>query len=186
MRTMRVFMTMLAALAVLGGPATGGDKAPQKVLDMVPKLVKHGADPAIVGAVRAQNARGASLERIREMDKEWMATPGVNDFMRSLMTNACSRQLKSIKASAPYFAEIFVMDNKGANVCMTDKTSDYWQGDEPKWTRSYNSGAGGTDISDVKFDDSAQAYLVQISFPVRDGGAVIGAVTVGVNIEQVR
>jgi hypothetical protein len=163
-----------------------GEKAPQKVLDLVPKLAKIGTESALVQAVQAQNARGASLDKIKEMDKAWMAAPGVNDFMKSLMENACARKIKSIKASAPYYAEIFVMDNKGANVCMTDKTSDYWQGDEAKWTKSYNNGAGGTDVSDVKFDDSTQAYLVQISFPVKDGGKVIGAVTVGVNVEKVK
>lgn len=185
MRT-KMVMVAVAALAVLAGIAIAAEKAPQKVVDLFPKLAKYGTDPVIVEAVKAQNARGTSLEKIKEMDKAWMATPGVNDFMKSLMSNACAQKIKSIRASAPYYAEIFVMDSKGANVCMSDKTSDYWQGDEDKWTRSYNNGAGGSDISDVKFDDSTQAYLVQVSFPVKDGGKVIGAVTVGVNVEKVK
>ena len=77
------------------------------------------------------------------------------------------------------------MDNQGANVCMTDKTSDYWQGDEAKFQKSYNNGAGGMDISDVKFDDSSQAYIVQVSVPVKDaGGKVIGAVTIGIDVDK--
>lgn len=182
----KAMLLVLVVMVAVCGSAMAGDKAPQKVLDLVPKLAKHGTDPVIVEAVKAQNAKGTSLDKIKEMDKTWMATPGVNDFMKSLMANACAGKIKSIKASAPYYAEIFVMDNKGANVCMTDKTSDYWQGDEAKWTKSFNNGSGGTDIGDVKFDDSTQAYLVQISFPVKDGGKVIGAVTVGVNIEKVK
>jgi hypothetical protein len=182
----RMMGFVLAGVFVLCGSVLAGEKAPQKVLDMVPKLTKIGTDPAIVQAVNAQNAKGVSLDKIKEMDKAWMATAGVNDFMKSLMESACARKIKSIQASAPYFAEIFVMDNKGANVCMTDKTSDYWQGDEAKWTKSYNNGAGGTDVSDVKFDDSTQSYEVQISFPVKDGAKVVGAVTVGVNVEKVK
>lgn len=185
MRT-KMMMAAMAALAVLAGIAIAAEKAPQKVVDLFPKLATYGTDPVIVDAVKTQNARGTSLDKIKEMDKAWMATPGVNDFMKSLMSNACAQKIRSIRASAPYYAEIFVMDNKGANVCMSDKTSDYWQGDEDKWTRSFNNGAGGRDISDVKFDDSTQAYLVQVSFPVRDGGKVIGAVTVGVNVEKVK
>ena len=179
-------MAALMTLMVLGGAAAAGEKAPQKVVDLIPKLTQHGSDPVLVNAVKAQNGKSASLEKIKEMDKAWMATPGVNDFMRSLMTNACAQKIKSIKASAPYYAEIFVMDDKGANVCMTDKTSDYWQGDEAKWTKSYNNGAGGTDVGDVKFDDSTQAYLVQVSVPVKDGGKAIGAVTIGVNVEKLK
>jgi len=180
-----VISMMVATIVALGGTVWAGEKAPQKVLNLVPKIVKIGADQTLIDAVNAQNAKGTSLDRIQELDKAWMATPGVDDFMRSLMTNACAKKIKGVKSSAPYYAEIFVMDNKGANVCMTDKTSDYWQGDEAKWKKSFNGGAGGTDISDVKFDDSTQAYLVQVSVPVKDGGKVIGAVTVGVNVEKV-
>jgi len=36
----------------------------------------------------------------------------------------------------------------------------------------------------VEFDDSAQAYLVQISVPVMDGGSAIGAITIGVNLDE--
>jgi hypothetical protein len=182
----KVIGLALAGMVMMAGSAFAGDKAPQKVLDLVPKIAKVGTDPTIVQAVNGQNAKGVSLDKIKEMDKAWMATAGVNDFMKSLMSNACAQVIKAFKASAPYYAEIFVMDNKGANVCMTDKTSDYWQGDEAKWTKSYNNGAGGTDIGDVKFDDSSQAYLVQVSVPVKDGGKVIGAVTVGVNVEKVK
>ena len=76
------------------------------------------------------------------------------------------------------------MDNQGANVAMTNKTSDYWQGDEDKFTNAYKGGAGGVDISKSKFDDSAKAYLVQISVPVVDGGTVIGALCVGINLDE--
>lgn len=176
----------LLLLIASTGLVSAGEKAPQKVLDLVPKLVKYGTDPVVLKAVKTQNAKGVSLEKIKAMDKEWMATAGVNEFMKGLMANDCGQKLKSIKSSAPFIAEIFVMDDKGANVCMTDKTSDYWQGDEAKWTKSYNNGAGGKDVSDVKFDDSTQAYLVQISFPVKDGANVIGAMTIGVNVEKVK
>jgi len=49
---------------------------------------------------------------------------------------------------------------------MTNKTSDYWQGDEAKFTESFKGGSGAVHIGDVEFDQSAQAYLVQISVPV--------------------
>jgi hypothetical protein len=182
----KMMHVVMVVLVMVAGSAFAGEKAPQKVVDLVPKIAKIGTEPAVVQAVNAQNAKGMSLDRIKAMDKEWMATPGVNDFMKSLMENTCAKAIKTFKASAVYYAEIFVMDNKGANVCMTDKTSDYWQGDEAKWTKSYNNGAGGTDVGDVKFDDSTQAYEVQISVPVKDGGKVIGAVTVGVNVEKVK
>ncbi len=100
------------------------------------------------------------------------------------MTSACGKLLQKLRDATPYFSEIFVMDNQGANVAMSDKTSDYWQGDEAKFKNSYADGQGGLDIGDVKFDDSSQAYLVQVSVPVKDGDAVIGAVTFGIDVDK--
>jgi len=77
------------------------------------------------------------------------------------------------------------MDNQGANVAITDKTSDYWQGDEPKFTEAYNKGSGAIHISDVNFDDSTQAYLVHVSVPVMDGKKTIGVITFGVNVNKI-
>lgn len=39
-------------------------------------------------------------------------------------------------------------------------------------------------LGEVTFDESTQAYLVQISVPVKDGDTVIGAITFGINIEE--
>ena len=83
----------------------------------------------------------------------------------------------------PYISVIFVMDNQGANVAMTDKTSDYWQGDEAKFKNSF--GKGSVFVDEVEFDDSTQAYLCQVSVPVTDGGAVIGAITFGIDVDRV-
>ena len=164
-----------------------GEKAPQKVVDLANStLVKIGADPLIVSAVKAENSKGKTLDQIKEMDAKWMATPGIADYMKAIMDSECGKHLREIQASQPYYAEIFVMDNQGANVAMTDKTSDYWQGDEDKFTESYKGGAGGLHMSDVKFDDSTQAYLVQVSFPVKDGDKVIGAVTVGIDVDKLK
>lgn len=160
------------------------EKAPQAIIALAhSELVKFGTDPIIVKAVRAENARGKTLEYIKQMDDQWKATPGIADFMRALMESECGKHLHDIQNSVPYYAEIFVMDNQGANVAMTDKTSDYWQGDEAKFIESYLEGVGGIHISDVEFDESTQTYLVQISVPVKDGDLVIGAMTIGIDVD---
>jgi hypothetical protein len=105
--------------------------------------------------------------------------------MQAMMVSECGKHLRSIQASTPYYAEIFVMDNQGANVAMTDKTSDCWQGDEAKFIESFNRGKGAVHISDVEFDDSTQAYLVQVSVPVEDDNTIIGAITFGINIDKI-
>lgn len=178
----RILAASLFAFLIVG-PVQAED-APAAVKNLVPELQSWGSNAALVAAVKAQNASGMSLEEIKKKDAEWMATSGVSDFMQSVMNNAAAQELKRLEASKPYFTEVFLMDNQGANVAMTNKTSDYWQGDEPKFTESFKGGQGGVDIGKVKFDESAQAYLVQISVPVMDGGAAIGAITIGVNVDE--
>ncbi|MCP4694001.1 MAG: hypothetical protein GY859_38560 [Desulfobacterales bacterium] len=171
---------------ISSGVVFAGEKAPQKVVDLANStLAKLGDDPVIVEAVKAENAKGKTLDQIKATDKKWKGHAGVADYMQAMMDSKCGKHLAGIQNGAEYYAEIFVMDNQGANVCMTDKTSDYWQGDEAKFKKSFKGGAGAVFIDEVEFDDSAQAYLVQVSVPVKDGGAVIGAITVGIDVDKI-
>jgi hypothetical protein len=174
-------------MIVGAGNVCAGEKAPQKVFDLSNStLAGHGTDPVIVEAVKAENAKGKSLGQIKEMDDKWKAHAGIADYMKAIMDSECGKHLRGIQNSAPYYAEIFVMDNQGANVAMTDKTSDYWQGDEAKFKKSFNGGAGAVFVDEVEFDDSAQAYLVQVSVPVKDSGKVIGAITFGIDVDKIQ
>lgn len=169
------------------GIAYAEEKTPQKVIDLGnTTLAAFGTDPIIVNAVKAENAKGKTLDQIKTQDAKWMADAGVADYMKALMDSECGKHLRDIQKSAPYYAEIFVMDNLGANVAMADKTSDYWQGDEAKFVKSFAGGVGAVFVDNVKFDDSSQTYLVQISVPVKDGAAVIGAITFGIDVEKVQ
>jgi hypothetical protein len=158
-----------------------------KVKAVSEELKAWGQMPEIVEAVKKQNAKGMSLDSIKALDKKWMATAGVADFMKEYSENPTASYLKGLEKQKPYYTEIFVMDNQGAIVAETSKTSDFWQGDEAKFKVPFNNGSGGTvEISKEKFDDSAQAYLVQVSVPVVDPGTgkAIGAITIGINVDK--
>ena len=81
---------------------------------------------------------------------------------------------------------VFVMDGKGLNVGQSDVTSDYWQGDEAKWQDTYSNGKGAVHISELEEDESTQTLQSQVSVTVVDpeSGKAIGAVTFGVNVEN--
>ena len=103
-----------------------------------------------------------------------------------VLGNSLSTFLKAKQAAGNgLYTEIFVMDNKGLNVGKSNITSDYWQGDEPKWQETYSKGAGSIHISEVEEDESTQTYQSQLSLPIVDPAtqAVIGAITIGINVE---
>ncbi|AFL72486.1 PDC sensor domain-containing protein [Thiocystis violascens] len=163
--------------------AADGD-LPDAVNRILPMLQEWGSNPILVEAVREQNALARPLDEIKRLDAEWMAASGVTPFMEGMMNNVPAQELKRLEQTKPYFLEVFLMDGQGANVAMTNKTSDYWQGDEEKFTYSFKDGQGALHIGEVKFDESAQVYLVQVSVPVLDGGSAIGAMTIGIDLDQ--
>jgi hypothetical protein len=187
--TMKRIVAFSAVVLVCIGTTlvVAGEPAPAQVKALAQgKLSALGSDPVIVAAVKAENAKGKTLAQIKARDEEWQKTAGVDAGMKALMDGECGKYLRKLQAELGYLAETFVMDNQGANVAMSDKTSDYWQGDEPKFTESYAAGKGAVHVSDVKFDDSSQTYVVQVSVPVRDGNTVIGAITFGVDVDKVK
>jgi hypothetical protein len=148
------------------------------------------SDPAVVEAVKQQNARNAGLSQadIDALDQQWRAetSAAAKPLIDETLGNALSTYLKQVKNdSQGLYTEIFVMDSKGLNVGQSDVTSDYWQGDEDKWTQTYAVGPDALVIGEVEQDESTQRFQTQVSLPVVDpaDGQVIGAVTVGIDVE---
>ena len=142
----------------------------------------------VTSAIKAQNSKhsGISQDKINELDQQWRAETSASSkpMIDSVLATDLSQYLKGVKdESAGMFTEIFVMDNVGLNVGQSDATSDYWQGDEAKWQQTYQVGADAIHISEVELDESSQQLQVQLSLPISEGGSVIGAVTIGVNVD---
>lgn len=180
-----VVLTLTASPALAAGPHV----APMQEIGKT-KVASWLNNSAVIEAVKAQNAKNASVSQseIDTLDKAWRAEVkfGGGSMTKSVLGNSLSSYLKKVKAdSQGLYTEIFVMDNKGLNVGQSDVTSDYWQGDEAKWQKTYKVGPQAMHIGKVKTDESTQTLQSQLSMPVVDPatGKVIGAVTVGVNVE---
>lgn len=143
---MKKLLIPSVGMAVLALVCTGwaAEKAPPKVVAVAhSELVSLGLDPVVVEAVKRENAKVKSLDPIQKMDADWQATAGLAPYMKEFMESPCGKHLIAYQNSREYIAEIFVTDNQGANVAMTDKTSDYWQGDEAKFSESFTGGVRG-------------------------------------------
>lgn len=138
-----------------------------------------------VKAIEEQNAKHITMAQIHATDKQWINAEDELPIQKELISNACAKELFRLSKRLPVIREAFVMDNQGANVCMNNLTSDYWQGDEAKWQKSFNGGKGGVDVGKAKFDKSANITEQQVSLPiVNKAGKVIGAVTFGLAVDQ--
>lgn len=144
----------------------------------------------VIAAIKAQNEKTKSYDeaKILELDKKWRAEVNAADqpMIDEALGSPVSQKLAEIQdASDGLYTEIFIMDAKGLNVAQSDVTSDFWQGDEAKWQKTFLVGSDALHLSEVEEDASSQTFQSQVSMPIADpaSGAVIGAITVGVNVE---
>jgi hypothetical protein len=148
----------------------------------LPDIKALAADPTLVEAVKAQNAQNLSMEFIQKLDEKWIAAAGKLPEAEAQMSNKAAKVLKAAEKAKPYYKECILTDNKGANVAISELTSDYWQGDEPKFSNAFADGKGKDYIARPKKDASTGQVIAQVSVPVMDGGKAIGTLTVGVDL----
>ena len=186
------FLTSLPlAILLTAAPALATDDfTPALQAYMASDIASWAADPALVGAIAAQNAvtGGYDQAKIDALDQEWQASVGAGDnaLVSSVLTGPAADFLRAkVAASGGKITEAFVTDAKGLNVAASDPTSDYWQGDEDKFLKVFPA-PDGAFISEVEMDESTQRYQGQISLTITDPatGAAIGTLTVGVDAES--
>ncbi|MEM9428687.1 MAG: PDC sensor domain-containing protein [Pseudomonadota bacterium] len=178
-------------LLSIAGPAAANEFAGALMSLAEGELRSWAADPTLIEAIRAQNTahEGLSQADIDTLDQTWRAEigTGTSPMIDEVLARAGSAQLKERKAAAGgLITEVFVMDAKGLNVAQSDVTSDFWQGDEAKFTETFGKPAETVHLSDIELDESTQTYQSQVSLPIvdPDTNAPIGAVTFGINLEM--
>ncbi|WP_183830703.1 hypothetical protein [Rhizobium sp. BK377] len=189
-KVVTAYLMACAAFAVPMGVSMAQDAKLAPIADYVTSDVKPWLnDPAVIEAIKAQNAANASLGAadIDALDKKWRAEVDGSDhtMIDGVLGNALSKFLQEKKAASDgKIAEIFVMDAKGLNVGQSDATSDYWQGDEAKFQKSFGAGKDAVFVDEIEKDESTQALQSQASVTISDDkGTPIGAITVGVNVD---
>jgi hypothetical protein len=148
------------------------------------------ADPLIVQTVKAQNetTKAYTEDQILAMDALWRSEVGTAETptISSVLDQPASALLGArVAETQGQVVEAFVMDARGLNVAASAITSDYWQGDEDKFLKTFALGSGSVHVGEIEFDESTQMYLSQVSFVILDPIThyPIGAMTLGLNAE---
>lgn len=149
------------------------------------------ADPVVINAIKEQNQRHQQLQTadIDRLDKEWRAQvdASAKPLITQVLNKPVSDYLREVLISGKgLYTEIIVMDSKGLNVGASTITSDYWQGDEAKFTKTFVQGKDALFVDAVEMDESTQTLQSQVSFTIVDpvSGQPLGAVTVGINMDE--
>ena len=159
----------------------------EDLLNVKIRFATHmGFIPSLVRAVENQNNLSISLADIKANDESWKkADEGSNTLIRRVTQNDVAKYFQRRVENNPAIDEVFLTDNQGANVAAFPPTSDYWQGDEDKWSRSYNNGDGVVYIGPLEYDESTKKTQVQISAPVVSQNETIGVLVLGVSVNYI-
>jgi hypothetical protein len=189
MSKMRLSVTLALLLSPAGAMAQT-DFRPALEAYYTTYLSDWGSDPLLIEAIRASNLQTTAYDQavIDALDAEWMAEIGTADSptISAVLDTPTSDLLRQQVASAEgRITEVFIMDARGLNVAASAMTSDLWQGDEAKFTETFDLGNGAVHYSEVELDESTGRYQAQISFTVTDPDTAlpIGAITVAIDAE---
>ncbi|MCB9229743.1 MAG: hypothetical protein H6618_09040 [Deltaproteobacteria bacterium] len=163
-------------------------KTIKKELSFIEHEIIHKARP-IIDAVKEQNHdTSLTREEIQRRDISWKSGSKASPIRISIEKARVTQYLKNIiqKKKELAYSEIFLTDKQGANVAAYPLTSDYWQGDEEKFTLAYQDGKTcRIFVGDFEYyDESADSKSVQISVPVYENkfgkGECIGVMIIGI------
>ena len=191
MRT-HLHVLRMVVFAMFCGVATNAIAADQVVPDkLLDQIRSWTASPVVLLSLEASNKRhnGLTEESILTLDKQWRAERKIDDqpLITAVLASPLSSYLTAIQAaSLGLYTEIFVMDNKGLNAGQSAITSDYWQGDEAKFQKTFPMGPTAVFIDKPEIGDATGTENVQVNMSITNGVEAVGTVTVEVNLTELR
>ena len=175
-------MLLSALLLVLLDQPTAHADARVRLLahGRIPLVAAIASEARVVTAIKAKNQAGEDDAQIQKRDREWRADKGY-PLRAALTSSECAIRLRELIKVDSFVAEAFLSDAKGALVCASRETSDYWQGDEDKWLKTYGEGRELL-VEEPAWDASASTYAIQLSQLIKDDKGKVGVVTVTIRI----
>lgn len=177
------------------GPPVPADMKPAELIsaqfvDELREVVKH---EIVQITVRAQNARHKDMQQgeIDALDKQWRAERKADDkpLISATLSNPLSVYLLRMQArSSGLYSEIFIMDDKGLNVGQSSITTDYWQGDEAKYQKTFLVGKDAVFIDEPEWNDETKTWRAQVNMTIADttAGDPIGAAVFEINLTELK
>ena len=190
------FIVSISVLLVLSlaFPAYAQQVAPGKHLvdSQVIQAIKSFVNTDIVRlSIANQNEKYGSMQEteIIQLDKQWRSETKKADqpLISATLSNPLSSYLTRVQAhSYGLYTEMFAMDKNGLNVGQSNISSDYWQGDEAKFQKTYPVGKDAVFIDEPEYDDNLGIWRVQVNLAVSDKEqtGAIGAITVEINLSE--
>ena len=178
---------------VAAAPASAPISADIIKPEFVESLRQRLQQPVTILSVTSSNKRHENVQQaeIDKLDEAWKTEAKSDDqpLIAEILSSPLSSYLLYTQAkSAGLFTEIFIMDKFGLNVGQSSVTSDYWQGDEDKFQKTFQVGPEAVFIDEPEYDDGTRTWRVQVNLTIVDPSskAAIGAATAEINLTELQ
>lgn len=189
----RIFLASITMVMIsLSVSQADGNPPDKSIIDdeAVGEIRKWLANPVVEISIKAQNRKYKSMsqDEVDKLDKEWRAETKADDqpLIAATLSSPLSNYLTQIQAaSGGLFTELFIMDAIGLNVGQSAVTSDFWQGDEGKYQKTFPKGATAVFVDEPEFHDGTKTWRAQVNLSIADATSQpIGVVTVEYNLTE--
>lgn len=189
----RISTLAMASAMVFVVHAARADSHIEPIKKVLPGIQAAVVQADLIEALRASNGERKNFNQgnIDKMEETWQAEVDgdTHPLVDSVVENPlAARMRKVIEGKGDVVTEIGVIDAQGLSIAQSSANSDIWQGEEVKFTKTFLVGPDAVFIDEVEFDGSTQSIQSQANFSVADPdtGKVIGAVTVGINVDALQ
>jgi hypothetical protein len=123
--------------------------------------------PEVRAEAQKASARPNDVRTNAAMDRAFAAVDVRRPEIAGILNTPASRYFADITRQDPIYREILLTDRAGRLIAASNLSSDYDQSDEDWWKRVMaDPTRGEATISDVRWDDSARTYAMEIAVPV--------------------
>jgi hypothetical protein len=117
--------------------------------------------------LREYNAH-STLADVKALDAAWPQLSTDSREIQSVLQHPAAAALRVFQNHYSVLGESFLIGANGGLVAATDRTSDYWQGDEAQFLDTILLPAGDFKLFTAGLDQSAHAMLAKLALPVYD------------------
>lgn len=124
----------------------------------------------------------AAEQKVRYIDEIWSSLPDADPKVRDVLVNASAQAIGSYRSMNKQVAAVLVTDAMGRVIASTCKTTAYNQAEEHWWRKGSVLANGDYWGDTIHYDESADAFVINLVMPLHKGDEMVGVVKVAVEV----
>jgi hypothetical protein len=106
------------------------------------------------------------IDDVKALDTTWAQLDSNSREIQTVLQHPAASALRAYQNHYSVLGESFLIGANGGLVATTDRTSDYWQGDEAQFLDTVKLPDGQFKLFTARVDDSAHALLAKLAIPI--------------------